>query len=270
MKYDILSRSFIDIEGEKASSFLQGLITQDIHTVTQERPRYSLMLNPQGRFVFDFFISKYDQGYRLECAADRVPDLLRRLQAYALRSSITIKGGPAYCVIVGPGSIPESLSINTICFSFPDPRCLKLGWRAYVSDLSAYASCWDYDYHRTALGVPEGKNLIIDKSIPLECWMEELNALSFTKGCYLGQELTARTKHRGDVRKRLFSGVLSDPAAVGSSVYLGAEKVGTLHSVQGLQVFARLYEKNVEPALQAGDLFTVEGSTLTLYCPGFL
>jgi tRNA-modifying protein YgfZ len=235
------------LQGADRRAFLQGLITQDVANVTPEQVCYSAFLTPQGRYLNDFFILENAEQESLDLILDRshIPELLKRLTVYRLRSAVTLSDvSKAYqSIAIGyfrtqttvPKGFPDSrgnatrlrmeegLSSGVL---YRDPRCAALGWRAFVS-LSSGALSPDafqdsfqealevplthvpfkhYDALRLQLGIPDQhRDLIPGRSIPLECGFSELGAISWQKGCYLGQELTARTHYQGLVRKRLLT-----------------------------------------------------------------
>lgn len=234
-------RGVLEIKGEDKAAFLQGLVTNDINLVTPHQAIYATLLTPQGRFLYDFFIIESENAYLLDAEASRLGDLLKKLSLYKLRSKITLNLRPDLQVYAFWGEdvaiqldLREELGNLRECF-FMDPRLLELGARFIGVDLSEpfqAATPHDYDGHRLKFGIPEGgKDLIPEKSIPLESGLDELNAISWTKGCYMGQELTARTKYRGLVRKRLFPVTIEgDPPQEGTEILQNENSVGEMRS----------------------------------------
>lgn len=212
MPYYVLAsnRSLVSVKGADGKAFLQGLITNDMNIVSSERSIYTALLTPQGKFLYDFFVFEFPDGYGLDVAADRVEDLVRHLNKYKLRSQVVIEKYaedlPVYFIYgqdeVGEPGFTRREGDATLMV---DPRLSQLGMRYYgKAPNGTKVPQEEYEACRMALGVPEaGKDLRVEKSIPLECGLEELNAIAWDKGCYMGQELTARTKYRGLVRKRL-------------------------------------------------------------------
>ena len=191
-------------EGEDVPAFLQGLVTQD---VTGALPVWAALLTPQGKCLFDFVVWPAERGLLIDCEAAAAPQLARRLTQYRLRRRITI-------------AIDETLAVNwsagPVAGGVPDPRLPALGWRwlAPIADAEDPAdTAWRA--HRLTLGVTEGAaELGSDQTLWLECNAAELNGVSFTKGCYVGQENTARMNWRQKVNRRLVVVPLaqSDPA----------------------------------------------------------
>ena len=191
-------------EGEDVPAFLQGLVTQD---VTGALPVWAALLTPQGKCLFDFVVWPAERGLLIDCEAAAAPQLARRLTQYRLRRRITIQVDDLLAIHWSAGPVAGSV---------PDPRLSALGWRwlAPIADAEDPAdTAWRA--HRLALGVTEGAaELGSDQTLWLECNAAELNGVSFTKGCYVGQENTARMNWRQKVNRRLVVVPLaqSDPA----------------------------------------------------------
>jgi tRNA-modifying protein YgfZ len=257
-------RGVVEIQGEDKATFLQGLITNDINEVTPERAIYAALLTPQGRFLYDFFISEKEGSYFLEAEADRIESLLKRLNLYKLRSQVSLQERPDLKVFAlwGEG-VPATLDLKEErgCahgLLFMDPRLLDLGARAIGKKEFAgfnLVSFEEYNLHRLKLGVPEGgQDLIPEKSIPMESGLDELQAISWTKGCYMGQELT---KYRGLVRKRLFPVLIEgDSPSQGAEIFVEGTSVGEMRSHMGSYGLAIL---RLEAFQKGGDF--VSGST---------
>jgi len=253
-------RGVIEIEGEDKKAFLQGLISNDINLVTPEQAIYATLLTPQGRFLFDFFITEKDGTFLLDVESARLEPLLKKLSLFKLRSKVTLKARQDLKVyaIWGEGFPLEA---------YPDPRLEALGARL-MGEATPNSSAEAYDLHRLKLGVPEGGiDLLPEKAILLESGLDELNAISWTKGCYMGQELTARTKYRGLVRKRLFPVKIEGPAPNnGAEVFLGDTPMGEMRSSRNGYGLALL---RIE-AVKSGETFTCEKASLKPYFPDWI
>lgn len=257
-------RGVLEIQGEDKAPFLQGLISNDINDVTPEHAIYGTLMSPQGRFLYDFFIREQDKSYFLDVEAERLPDLVKKLSLYKLRSRVTLTPRPDMKVFAFWGeNVAKKLGLKEergSCHAdlYIDPRLIELGVRG-MGDLPPFqpASLQDYDIHRLTLGVPEGgRDLIPEKSILLESGLDELNAISWTKGCYIGQELTTRTKFLGLVRKRLLpvkiEGVAPD---FGTEIFLNDTSVGVMRTHAdgyGLALL-RLEHLKGQDVLQCGE-----------------
>ena len=257
-------RGIIKISGVDRVPFLQGLITNDIHKLDNMPVIYACLLSPQGRFLFDFFIYNQDDYFLLECEGDRVSELIKKLSIYKLRSQVTLEDvSSAYCVIVGD-SIPELPQ---------DPRLPELGVRGIVpAGQCTSGDVTPYTARRITLGVPEGGvDLIVDKSIPLENGLDELNAIDWQKGCYVGQELTSRTKYTGIVRKRLFPVDIEGPRpAFGEAIDDGGDKVGEMRSSFNNKGLALIRLEAFEKFQETGIPFQCGESRLKPYNPGWM
>ncbi|WP_137679671.1 YgfZ/GcvT domain-containing protein [Aurantiacibacter suaedae] len=180
--------------GEDVVKFLQGLVTND---VSGDLPVYAALLSAQGKTMFDFLVWRDGVDLLLDCEADHADELVKRLSLYRLRRKIAIARDPAVGVWWSPDSAEGAAAA-------PDPRLALLGWRGLGPAASEGAETGDADWlaHRLACGVAEGRDELGDV-----LWLEtnaiELNGVSFTKGCYVGQENTARMNWRQKVNRRL-------------------------------------------------------------------
>jgi len=247
-------RSVIAVGGPDRVDFLQGLISNDTTKVAPGRAIWAALLTPQGRFLNDMFVA--DGGadtLLLETERERTPALAKKLSLYKLRSKVIVEDRSAtmeVAVVFGPGA--EKLPSIEGATAFVDPRLPELGVRVLApagqaSTLLAARGCTEaplaaYDALRLELGVPDGsRDLIVEKALLLENGFDELNGVDWQKGCYMGQELTARTKYRALIRKRLFpvdvEGVLPAP---GTTILLDGREVGELRSGSGQRALAML------------------------------
>ena len=238
---ELSNRGVLEIEGEDKASFLQGLITNDIHLVNRDQTLYATLLTPQGRFLYDFFIIDNKDSFLLDAEASRMEALLKKLILYKLRSKVILKHRPDLKVFALWGNnVATFFNLKeepgyTSNGVFMDPRLKELGTRMITSTPPKnfqQIPLQNYDLHRLTLGIPEGgKDLIPEKAILLESGLDELNAISWTKGCYMGQELTARTKYRGLVRKRLFPVIIEGEAPdQGTEIFFNGDSVGEMRS----------------------------------------
>jgi folate-binding protein YgfZ len=187
---DLLNRALLRLDGADALAFLQKLVTQDL----AQLPAYTLLLSPQGRYVFDFFVVQEHGAVFVDVAAHQAEELAATLNKYKLRSDVTIsRVAPASVeIILQRGAAPALLA-------FADPRHESLGWRVWRARerFSDAAPPADYKIILTRLGMAEpAHELRPNHDLPLEFGLQHANAISFTKGCFLGQELTARTHHK--------------------------------------------------------------------------
>ncbi|WP_373488249.1 folate-binding protein YgfZ [Blastomonas sp.] len=191
--------------GEDVRDFLQGLVTQDVRKVLAQAPQYAGLLSAQGKALFDFLLWADGADLLLDCARDAAEGLMRRLTLYRLRRKISIALEPALSV---------HWSLQAPDGASPDPRLAALGWRWLASTPAADSGSADAAWlaHRLALGVPEGVNELGD-ILWLETNAGELNGVAFDKGCYVGQENTARMNWRQKINRRLVVVPLADADA---------------------------------------------------------
>lgn len=247
-------RSVIALAGPDRVEFLQGLISNDTTKVTADRAIWAALLTAQGRFLNDMFVAEGgSETLLMETERERAAALARKLTMYTLRSKVKVEDRAAsmeVAVVFGEQA-DKALGIEK-CVSYVDPRLPALGVRVLAPAGEAAATLGshgfvpavsaDYDALRLSLGVPDGsRDLPVEKALLLESGFDELNGVDWKKGCYMGQELTARTKYRGLVRKRLFPVRLDGPLpAPGTPVERDGQKVGEIRSGLGDRALAML------------------------------
>lgn len=231
----LIHRSLVRIGGADRHAFLQGLVSNDVTKSTPTNAVYAALLTPQGKFLHDLFILDVHETFLIDCEAARADDLLRRLTAYKLRSKVTFENASnAFDVWALWNYTPQAPH------SFPDPRLPALGMRVFVAKGATPANITPadfnaYDQHRLSQGVADGsRDMEIEKSTLVESNFDFLNGIDWKKGCYTGQELTARMHHRALAKKRLFpvriEGTAPDP---GSLLHLGDAEAGQMRSHNG-------------------------------------
>ena len=242
-------RGIVAISGETARDFLQGLITNDIGRVSPTCAIYAALLTPQGKFLHDFFIVEHKDRLLLDCRRDRIPDLIKRLTMYRLRSKVEIgdesdKWEVGVMLAAGEAGEPQPAGTAKTRFdgvSYIDPRHAGMGERTIrlvdeddtfpTDTVQLEKNRASYDALRISLGIPDtGADLIAEKSMPLESGFDELQGVDFEKGCYVGQEVTARMKHRKLVKKRLFPITFEGEIAPGTVVKAGDVDAGDVRS----------------------------------------
>lgn len=195
------NRSVLRVGGADARAFLQGLVTQDLALVAPGRPQWSGLLTPQGKALFDFILwDSGDGDVLIDVEAGSADTLARRLTLYRLRRAVSIEPAPKLHVHWAPSGDKGAL----------DPRLAELG-RRWLAESGGVAVDAKWMKHRLMLGVTEGAaELGSDKTLWLECNARELNGVSLTKGCYVGQENTARMHYRSTVNRRLMVAPLGE------------------------------------------------------------
>ena len=238
------ARTVVSVSGSDRLDFLQGLITNDIAGLSG-RLVYSALLTPQGKYLFDFFLFEFGDAVMIDTMSECAPQLTRLLNFYRLRRSVTIDATDM-TVARGLGNAPPG--------GFPDPRSPHLGWRRYGgSGTGDYDADWDSI--RVDHCVPEtGIELIPNVSYILEAGFERLNGVDFHKGCYVGQEVTARMKHKAKLSKGLTTVEVEGDAPFGAEVLSGERKVGSLFTRSGNRAIAFLrFDRLRQEPLHAGD-----------------
>lgn len=259
-------RAILAVSGAGARDFLQGLVTNDLDRLSPGKGLYGALLSPQGKIAFDFLIAEGDGALLIDCAAAAREALLKKLRQYRLRAPIMIEPRDQLQVYVNlaghPANRPASYAERAITFA--DPRHDGLGQRSIgaMAEMPvglARADAWHR--RRLELGIPEGGDFGFEKIFALDAGLEELHGVAFDKGCYVGQELTARMKHRATTRKRILS-VRADAALPppGTPVTAGGQEIGELVSTYGDKGFAlvrldRLEAHEEKP--RAGDIAIV-------------
>lgn len=247
---ELENRGVIRLKGPDARALLQGLITNDIETLTEDQALYAALLTPQGKFMFDMIVVEKDGNLYLDVEKDRKADLLRRLMMYKLRAEVEIEDTPLKVWAAFDGTPDEGIS-------YCDPRHKSLHYRVLAADNPAPGaeplSLEDYETRRIRHGVPDGsRDIRIEKDFWLETNAEKLNGVSFTKGCYVGQELTARMKHRTSLKKMIVPVEGEAPLETGTAILTDNGKTaGDIRSVAGNRALAYLRLEYAEAPLSA-------------------
>ena len=247
--YILDDRAILYINGEDTKEFLQNLISNDISKVNEEMSCFTSLLTPQGKFLYEFIIVKHKSGYLLDCEKTQAEGLFKQLTLYKLRSKVEILNLSNEFVVAG-FSHEKFLTFDeakdqsgfTIKYRedpiFLDPRNKQLGARLIINLEKLYLSLKKLDLHDAdlkeyyslshSLGiVPKDLNKLQDKLFGIECNFEELNGIDFKKGCYVGQENTARIKLKNKLSKRLFPiNVLNGKLHEGESIYNNEIEIG--------------------------------------------
>ena len=233
------TRRVLRLTGADTHDFLQGLVTNDVGGL-QSGAVYAAMLTPQGKYLADFFLVPDGDSVLLDVAEPLADGLAKRLSLYKLRSDVAIADTdlvPAR----GPGAAPDG--------AWPDPRDASLGWRAYDGRDSAPA---DWDALHVAACVPRSGIELTPDTFILEAGFERLNGVDFRKGCYVGQEVTARMKHKTELRKGLAKVAVDGAVDPGTPITAGGKTAGTLFSQAGGEGIAYLRFDRAGPDMEAG------------------
>jgi hypothetical protein len=238
-------RSVFSVSGVEAHDFLQGLVTNDVASLKNGLV-YAAMLTPQGKYRADFFLVPEGQNILIDVATPLAADLFRALQMYKLRSKIEIAQTDR-AVSRGTGPTPDG--------AFADPRDPRMGWRAY-DDRPSDAGV-DWDGLRVAACVPESGIELTPDTFLLEAGFERLNGVDFRKGCYVGQEVTARMKHKTELRKGLTVVGVTGRAPVGTQIDAGGKPAGILYTQAGGAGIAYLRFDRATGEMTAGDAHVI-------------
>ena len=239
-------RRVLRITGADRIGFLQGLVTNDVRRLA-EGPVYAAMLTPQGKYLADFLLVAEGDAVLLDVHDSLAAGLVKRLSLYRLRADVQI-AETDLMVLRGLGQPPEG--------AVWDPRHAALGWRLYAApgEVTPEPAQIDWDGIRVANGIPEsGVELIPEQSFILECGFERLRGVDHRKGCYVGQEVTARMKHKTELRKGLVTVQVEGSAAPGTPIEAGGKPAGTLHTRAGDRAIAYLRFDRATGPMQAGD-----------------
>ena len=266
-------RAVLAISGPQARDFLQGLVTNDIvGGLAPGAGLYTALLSPQGKVLFDFLMTEGDGALLLDVARDARDALLKKLKMYKLRAKLEIEARDQLAVFVDLKGHPQNRVVPYAdrAVSFPDPRLAALGMRSIGARAEMPANLPGpraYHQHRLALGVPEGSDFGFEKIFALDAGLAELNGVSFTKGCYIGQELTSRMKHRATSRKRILTVRAEAPLPASGAVTKGGTEIGELISTHGDTAFALIRLDRLEDA--QGDV-TAAQIPVALHKPAWL
>ena len=240
---------FINIAGDDRQDFLQGLISNDINACNRNNPIYSCILSPQGKFLADFFVIELDGSYLIEIHNRFFDNILQKLQLYKLKSKVIISENNSYlsCVLF----INKKIAVPNHLISFQDPRNNNIGIR-YILNTDNSSSLKklgftpvDINYYKEILMknlIPYSPDdLIVNKSLLLENNFQNINAISWDKGCYVGQEITARMKYRALLKKKIYTlEIISGSIQVGEKITINDISIGEIISITNKFAIAML------------------------------
>ncbi len=244
------ARTIFEVTGSDRVKFLQGLVSNDV-TRARSSLVYAALLSPQGKYLADFFLLDRGDDILIDVAASAAGALAQRLNMYRLRADVAIAPS-ALKVRLGTGTPPDG--------ALADPRHPALGWRLYGD--SGGDEARDRDAIRVAHCIPEtGVELIANDTYILEAGFERLNGVDFKKGCYVGQEVTARMKHKTELKKGLATVTVTGSAPIGTALLAQGKPTGTLYSQSGGLGIAYLrFER-------AGGVMDADGARVTYENP---
>jgi hypothetical protein len=236
------ARTILRLSGADTRDFLQGLITNDIRRLADGLV-YAAILTPQGKYLADFFLCADGDDVLLDADAAQADMLVQRLTMYKLRADVSIARTDLH-LHRGPGTPPAG--------ALPDPRHEALGWRAY-RDTPQSDDTTDWPTLYVTHMIPQSGEELTPDSFILEMGFERIHGVDFRKGCYVGQEVTARMKHKTELRKGLARVSVSGAAQAGTPIMAGEKPAGTLHTRAGDQALAYLRFDRAQGAMAAQD-----------------
>lgn len=276
-------RGVVSVTGPDAEKLLAGLVTNDMAQLAEQPALYAALLSPQGKILFDFLVVRTEGGFLLDTVRGKAADLVKRLSMYKLRADVAIRDATEDFVVAAvwgsdEGAAPTGAADGAHVFA--DPRLAALGARVLaeakgadevLANIGERVPAEAYHAHRIGLGVPEGgRDFVLGDTFPHEALMDQLGGVSFTKGCFVGQEVVSRMEHRTTVRKRVVPVVAEAALPAGPLPVLAAEaEIGRLGSVAGTRGLALLRLDRVAEAQRAGLALTAGGVPLRVELPPF-
>ena len=267
-------RSILEVGGAEARDFLQNLITNDVDLLSDDQTIYAALLTPQGKYLYDFLIAQKDSAILLDVHTHQMAGLLRKLMMYRLRADGTLEDTSGQWAIYALlGDVDGLGQDRGACIQldgtliYRDPRTARIGARAILPRDRAdtiltglgfvEAGRADYEDRRISLGVVDGlQDMEEEKTLLLEANFEALHGVAFDKGCYIGQEQTARTKHRATIRNRIYPVAFPDAIPPsGAIVSADGKDIGTVRSISSNRGLARLRVETVD----AGSDLSADG-----------
>ena len=257
------SRAVITAAGEDARNFLQNLVTADIDELKPGQAVYSALLQPQGKILFDFFLLADNGRYVIDCSAARKADLLKRLAFYKLRAKVTLADSDED---VGVALVKPETGL-----AYTDPRVAQLGARLVAPKGSLPdADGQTYRGGRIRLGLADSdEDIGSGELFPHEANLDQLGAVSFKKGCFIGQEVVSRMEHRGTARSRIVPVYSPESAAKGSEIKADGKTIGTVLSSAGSDALALIRLDRLKDAVAAGAGLLTEAGPIHVRKPGW-
>ena len=272
---NLIDSQFISISGDDRKDFLQGLITNDINKCNSNTPIYSCFLSPQGKFIADFFVADREKNYLIEIHKKFLSGFLDKLKIYKLRSKITINDNKDFesLVILENNNLLQS---NNDIINFIDPRNNKLGRKVYIklNRINDFKNKFNlqevkFESYRELLInnlIPfSPDDLIINKSLILENNFEKINAIDWDKGCYVGQEITARMKYRALLKKSIRAvEIISGNVNPGNKILNNQNAIGEIISCFNNLAIAMLKIDDANDAFKNNKILKTEFASLKI------
>ncbi len=270
---ELEDRGVVNVKGADAHKLLQGLITNDLDRIEPGAALFAGLLTPQGKILFDFFVVPVEGGYLIDVAKDHVPAFIKRLMLYRLRADVTVDDVSAEVKVLaswgGPQSEQKTLDVIA---TVRDPRHPDLGARRLLARdnvTSTTSPSADYHAHRIQLGVPDGgHDYVFSDTYPHEASYDDLNGVSFTKGCFIGQEVVSRMEHRNATKKRIVK-VVGDGSLpeAGTEISAGTISLGRLGSRDGNTGLALIRVDRMKDVTKQNTSLRADGIKLKISKP---
>ena len=272
-------RGAVRVAGADAEKFLNGIVTADLTALATQGAAHSALLTPQGKMLFEFFVTKAPDGaFLLETARDMADGLVKRLKMFMLRAKVEAENASsAYEVAAAWDGDPPARAKRIV---YADPRLAAMGARVLAPVPPGFGAAsgaegnaeWvpteAYHAHRIALGVPEaGKDFALGDTFPHEADLDLLNGISFSKGCFVGQEVVSRMKHRGNVRKRVVPVEGGAPLRSGAPITVDGSEIGSIGSVAGARGLALIRLDRAAEASAKGQAILAEDVPISVRKP---
>ena len=274
----LTDRSLIEIAGPDAGTFLHNLVTANILSLPDGGATYAALLSPQGKILSDFIVLRSGETYRLDVATEQAAALVKRFSLYRLRAAVTIDDRSTHwgvAVSLAPDA-PDALPAHATAYA--DPRHAGLGWRviAPVSSLPSAdpETLAAYEQHRIRHAIPlAGRDFALGDVVPHDINLDDLGAVDFRKGCYIGQEIVSRMKHRGTARRRLVRIHAADAGQplpqTGTEIRTNGRGIGTIGSVDGTLGLASLRLDWAGEAIASGTPILAGETVLGVQLPDY-
>ncbi|HEU0061778.1 MAG TPA: folate-binding protein [Hyphomicrobiaceae bacterium] len=274
----LADRGIVRVAGADAKKLLQGLITNDMDLLGTKPAIHAALLSPQGKILFEFFVVGAGEAYLLETAAAQAANLSKRLTLYKLRAKVEISDQSANYAVFALWGAPPAAVPGSIAFS--DPRLAQLGTRIIAPNAARAAvaaapgtrpaSAEDWHRHRIQLGVPEAeRDYRLGDTFLHEANYDQLSGVSFSKGCFIGQEVASRMQHRGGGRKRIVVVAGTAPLPANAAIKAATVPLGSLGSVDGSRGLALVRLDRAAEALAAGTTITADAVPISLSKPAW-
>jgi tRNA-modifying protein YgfZ len=253
--FTVSNRSLLRITGDEAAHFLHNLVTTDIEGLRSGEIRPGALLSPQGKILFDFLVSREADGFRLECRSEIAAEFAKRLKFYRLRAKVEIELEGQVLVAVGIGLDSSASEIDSGGGWLSDQRFAADAqvYRSYGTGDSIADEDHTYEKLRLENGVAEGGfDYELGDAFPHDVNLDQTQGISFSKGCYVGQEVVSRMQHRGTARRRIVIARSAHQLPERAALTAASRPIGALGTSVGLEALALVRLDKAKDAMDAG------------------